>query len=86
VFDPRYKDFPFAPLSIAVVPLIAHSLLVQRASGARGVAETGAAAVLALSVIYIVPNESLANWQSLWLCAGVAALALTLFRVRAAPG
>ena len=25
VFDPRYQDFPFAPLSAAVVPFYAHS-------------------------------------------------------------
>jgi hypothetical protein len=40
------------------------------------------AVLLVLSVVYIVPNETLANWQSLWLCAAFAALALTLFRVR----
>lgn len=86
VFDPRYRDFPFAPMSAAVVPLLVHSLAVRRAPGHRGAAEMSAAALLALSVIYIVPNEGLANWQSLWLCATLAAFAVTLWRVRGVPG
>jgi hypothetical protein len=40
--------------------------------------------VLALSVVYIVPNEGLANWQSLWTSAAFVALAVTLGRVRGA--
>jgi glucan 1,3-beta-glucosidase len=85
VFDPRYKDFPFAPLTAAIVPLLTLSFAVKRPAGARGMAETAGAVLLALSILYIVPNETLANWQSLWLCAAFAALALTLFRVRDAP-
>jgi hypothetical protein len=86
VFDPRYKDFPFAPLTAAIVPLLTLRLAVTRPGGARDMAETAGAVLLGLSVSYIVPNETLANWQSLWLCAAVAALALTLFQARAVPG
>jgi glucan 1,3-beta-glucosidase len=86
VFNPRYKDFPFAPLTAAIVPFLVQSLSVPRPTGGRGVAELAAALILALSVIYIVPNESLANWQSLWLCAAFVALAVSLFRVRDVPG
>jgi glucan 1,3-beta-glucosidase len=86
VFDPRYKDFPFAPMTAAIVPLLMLSLSVEPPAGLRGMAETAGAVLLALSLVYIVPNETLANWQSLWLCAAFAALALTLFRVRDAPG
>jgi len=82
VFDPRYKDFPFAPLTAAVVPFLLHTLAMPRSPGARGVAEMLAALLLALSVPYIVLNESLANWQSLWLCAALLALAVTLAQVR----
>lgn len=82
VFDPRYRDFPFAPLTATAVPLLIHSFTVKRSGGPRGTAELAASAILAASVIYIVPNESLANWQSLWVCAALAAIALTLFRVR----
>ena len=77
VFDPRYKDFPFAPLTAAIVPLLTLSLATEPGAGRRGAAELAAAGLLALSVVYIVPDEGLANWQSLWLCAALAGLALT---------
>jgi glucan 1,3-beta-glucosidase len=82
VFDPRYKDFPFAPLTAAAVPFLLHTLTMARPMGARGAAEILTALVLALSVPYIVINESLANWQSLWLCAALLALAVILTQVR----
>jgi drug/metabolite transporter (DMT)-like permease len=41
-----------------------------------------AAVLLAGSAAYILFDESLANWQSLWLCAVFLALALTLWRLR----
>jgi len=82
VFDPRYRDFPFAPLTAAVVPFLTHSVTMPRPLGRHGVAEWMAAGMLALSVPYIALNESFANWQSLWLCAALAALAFTLARVR----
>jgi len=82
VFDPRYRDFPFAPLTAAVLPFVVHGFLVGRAKGARSVAEVSAACVLALSAIYIVFNETFANWQALWVCAILAALAFTLALAR----
>jgi glucan 1,3-beta-glucosidase len=86
VFDPRYRDFPFAPLTAVAVPFLTHSLVMPRPGGPRGAAELAGAAVLAASVPYIVLNESLANWQSLWLCAALALLAISLFRVRDGQG
>jgi len=83
VFDPRYRDFPFAALTAATVPFLLQGLCV-RGAGIRGVAETVAAAMLVLGVIYIAPNEGFANWQSLWLCGAFVLLAITLFRVRGA--
>jgi exo-beta-1,3-glucanase (GH17 family) len=85
VFDPRYKDFPFAPLTAAALPFLVHSLVMPRPGGSAGAAEWATAALLALSVVYIAPNEGWATWQALWLCGAFAALALTLFRVRDAP-
>jgi glucan 1,3-beta-glucosidase len=82
VFDPRYRDFPFAPLTAAVVPFVMHSVTMPRPRGRHGAAELSAAAILALSVPYIMLNESFANWQSLWLCGALAALAFSLARVR----
>ncbi len=86
VFDPRYLDFPFAPLTAAALPFLLHSLLMPRPHGGRGAAELSAAGVLALSVPYIVLDEGFANWQSLWLCAALGAFAFSLARVRDAQG
>jgi glucan 1,3-beta-glucosidase len=82
VFDPRYRDFPFAPLTAAVVPLLMLHAVVKRPSGARAIAECAAATPLALSVPYIAVNEGFTNWQSLWLCAVFAALVFILARAR----
>lgn len=83
VFDPRYRDFPFAPLTAAAVPFFVASLVTQRpAGGARQVAEAGGALMLLASAVYIVPNESVHNWQSLWLCAALVLFAISLVRVR----
>jgi hypothetical protein len=40
------------------------------------------AVTLAVSAIYIVGNESFANWQALWFSAALFALALTLVRAQ----
>jgi exo-beta-1,3-glucanase (GH17 family) len=82
VFDPRYRDFPFAPMSAALVPFLALSLAGPRRAGRRGAAETIAAALLTGSAVYVGLAESFANWQSLWLCAVFLGLALTLWRLR----
>ena len=86
VFDPRYRDFPFAPLTAAVAPFLVHHVMVVRRKGSRPAAEAAAAAVLALSVGYILFNEGLANWQSVWLCAALAGLSFSLARARDVPG
>lgn len=85
-FDARYRDFPYAPLGAAVVPFLLVSLFGPRGSGERPVAESLAAGLLALCTGYIIFNEGVANWQSLLTCAALLALAVTLWRVRAAPG
>lgn len=84
-FDPRYRDFPYAALTAAAVPLLALRLLVPHPAG-PGAAETLAAATLMLCAVYIAFNEGFANWQSLWLCAVLAALAVILRRGRGVPG
>jgi glucan 1,3-beta-glucosidase len=85
-FDPRYRDFPFAPMTAAVVPFVLLSLLAPRRKAAWPLAETSAAAVLALCAVFIVWNETPANWQALWFAATLAGLVLSLLRIRAAPG
>src|SRR5436309_14720925 len=84
VFDPRYRDFPFAALTMAVVPFSMLMLLNRPQQGARPIAEAVFAALLAGSAFYTVFNEGPDNWQSLWTCAVYALFALTLWQARAA--
>jgi len=113
VFDPRYKDFPFAPLTASAVPYLVLTLAdlnrprrspdeAKRNPGgptritlrsiratwvtSRGSAETAFAAVLGACAVYIVLNETVANWQALWFAAVLAGLAISLLQVRDAPG
>jgi len=85
VFDPRYRDIPFAPQSAALIPFLVLHFTMERAKGARAMAETIAAAVLAVSACYIVLNEGFANWQAVWLGAGLLGLAIILVRARDVP-
>jgi len=80
VFDPRYRDFTFAPLTAAAVPFAIASFVSVRGQGPRGVAETIAALTLSGSAVYIALSESFANWQALWFAASLVVLALTLAR------
>jgi glucan 1,3-beta-glucosidase len=84
VFDPRYRDFPFAPLTAAVAPFVLMTTS-WRLRPKPAAAESAIAATLAASTVYIVFNESFANWQALWFGAGLAALALTLLQVPDVP-
>src|SRR3569832_2130906 len=83
-FDPRYKDFPFAALTMAVVPFAMLSLLHRPKEGVRPIAEASFAGLFVLSAIYIGFNEGRDNWQSLWTCVIYALLGATLWRARAA--
>ncbi len=85
VFDPRYRDFPFAALTAAIVPL-AVAVTMSGGKGRRGLAETVAAATLAAAAVYIALNESFANWQALWFAALLMLLAVTLLGLRDVQG
>jgi len=85
VFDPRYRDFPFAALMAAAVPFLVRRTSWTRLRSLQPCAETVAAATLALSALYIVLNETLANWQALWFAAGLLVLAVSLLPARGAP-
>ena len=95
VFDARYRDFPFAPLTAATIPL----LLARKGKPAiKGkvlatwkrrlqapAAETAMAVTLAASAVYIVCNESFANWQAVWFSGALLALAFTLLQAQDGP-
>src|ERR1700722_1683414 len=82
VFDPRYRDFPFASLNMAVVPFSTLMLLNRPKEGVRPIAEAVFAGLLAGAGFYTVINEGAQNWQSLWTCAAYFLLAVTLWRAR----
>ena len=96
VFDPRYRDFLFAPLTAATVPLLlathGKTAIKEKLLGRwkrrlqAPTAETAVAATLAASAVYIVGNESFANWQAVWFAAALLALAFTLLQAQDAPG
>jgi hypothetical protein len=86
VFDPRYRDMPFAPLTAATIPFLVVMLSAPRTIGIRAKAEALAAAVLAASAVYIVFNETFANWQAVWFAAVSLVFAVTLIGARDAPG
>ena len=85
-FDPRYRDFPFAPLTCAAVPFLLVAFLVPQSAGSRPAAEKVAAWVLVLAAAAIAVNEGFANWQAVWCCVAFAALAFSLARAQLAQG
>ena len=87
-FDPRYRDFPYASLTMAVVPFATLMLLNRPQAGARPITESTFGGLLAICALYIGYNEGTDNWQAIWTCAIYLLLAATLWRARAAkiPG
>ncbi|BBC00309.1 MULTISPECIES: beta-(1-6) glucans synthase [Bradyrhizobium] len=87
-FDPRYRDFPYASLTMAVVPFALLTMLNRPKEGIRPLAESVFAGLLAIAALYTIYNEGTINWQSDWTCAMYLLLAATLWRARAAqnPG
>ena len=82
VFDPRYKDFPFAALTMAVLPLALLTLLNRPQQGARPISEAVFAGLLVMAALFTVFNEGLNNWQSLWTSALYFLLGVTLWQAR----
>jgi len=83
VFDGRWRDFPFASLTMAVVPFFAVAVFNAVHSGSRQLAESVFAGLFAIVVPYIALNEGPQNWQSIWTCAAYLVLGATLWRPRA---
>jgi exo-beta-1,3-glucanase (GH17 family) len=85
VFDPRWRDFPFASLTMAVVPFWTQTLLSRRKSGSRSLVEAVFAGLFAAAALYISFNEGAHNWQSLWTSAAYFMLSTTLWPARSTP-
>ena len=86
VFDPRYKDFPFAALAGPVIALAVIGLAPAGGPIEPGAAEIAAAIVLTGSALFVITNEGVANWQALVLAGLFSLLALTALQAKAAPG
>ncbi|HVG51941.1 MAG TPA: beta-(1-6) glucans synthase [Xanthobacteraceae bacterium] len=84
VFDPRYRDFPSAALTAAAAPFLILTITRGHTPGAWPMAERLGAATLIACAVYIVLNETFANWQALWFAAALTALSATLAASRAA--
>ena len=87
MFDPRYRDLTFAPMTAAVIPFAVASVVGAKVRSRLGLSRLGraelvSAVTLAASAVYIVLNESFENWQALWFAAMLVVLAVTLFRLR----
>ncbi len=82
-FDPRYRDFPYASLTMAVVPFMGLMVLNRPQAGRRPIAESVFAGLLAIAAVYVGINEGRDNWQSVWTCVVYLLFALTLWRARA---
>jgi exo-beta-1,3-glucanase (GH17 family) len=79
VFDPRGRDFPFASLTMAVVPLWIVALLNKRKSGVPHIAEATFACLFVAAALCIALNEGPLNWQSLWTSAAYVLLGAALW-------
>jgi exo-beta-1,3-glucanase (GH17 family) len=82
VFDPRWRDFPFASLTMAVVPFWTLTLLNRRQSGTRPMAETVFAALFAAVALYAIFNEGSQNWQALWTSTAYFLFGATFWQAR----
>jgi exo-beta-1,3-glucanase (GH17 family) len=82
VFDPRWRDFPFASLTMAVVPFWTLTLLNRPKSGTRPIAETAFAALFAAIALYAIFNEGSQNWQALWTSAAYFLFGATFWQAR----
>ncbi len=84
VFDPRGRDFAFASLTMAVMPLGLVELFNGRKPEASRTAEATFAVLLAAAALYISLHEGLHNWQALWTSFAYAALGGVLWLPHAA--
>jgi exo-beta-1,3-glucanase (GH17 family) len=82
VFDPRWRDFPFAGLTMVGVPFWTLTLFNRPKSGALPVAEAVFAGLFVAAALYILFNEGIHNWQSLWTSAAYVVLGATLWQAR----
>ena len=82
VFDPRSRDFPFASVTMAAVPVWTVALLCRRKSDDGVTAEAVFAGLLAAAALFLFFNEGVHNWQSLWTAAAFVLFGAALWPPR----
>jgi exo-beta-1,3-glucanase (GH17 family) len=82
LFDPRWRDFPFAALTMAIVPFATLALLNRPTSGKRPIAEAVFAGLFAAAALYSIFIEGTQNWQALWTSAAYLLFGATLWQAR----
>ena len=85
VFDPRYKDFPFAALTGPTLRSRSSLLRPRARRSARRSRDRGGDGA-GRFVAFVIANEGIANWQALLLAGLLLLLALTALRAKVAPG
>ncbi len=84
VFDARWRDFPFAALTMAVVPFWTLAFINRSKSGTRPLSEAVFAGLFAAAAVYIIFNEGPDNWQAMWTGAVYFLLGSALWQARTA--
>ncbi|UPJ52226.1 beta-(1-6) glucans synthase [Bradyrhizobium sp. 200] len=84
IFDARWRDFPFAALTMAVVPFWTLAFLNGSKSGERPLSEAVFAGLFAMAAVYVVFSEGFENWQAMWTSAMYLLLGSALWRARTA--
>ena len=82
VFDSRWRDFPFAALTLVALPFAAVTLLNRREAETRPLAEAVFAGLFTAAALYILFNEGFRNWQSLLTAAMFGVFGVTLWQLR----
>ncbi|WP_245475007.1 beta-(1-6) glucans synthase [Bradyrhizobium sp. Leo121] len=82
MFDPRSRDFPFASLTMAAVPILVVALLNRRKPEVSARSESVFAGLFAAAAVFILLNEGIQNWQSLWTAAAFVLLGAALWSSR----
>jgi exo-beta-1,3-glucanase (GH17 family) len=80
IFDPRWRDFPFADLTMVVVSFSTLMQLNGPKAAKRPVAEAVFAGLFAVAALFILFDEGLHNWQSLWISAIYGLFGATLWQ------
>lgn len=86
VFDARWRDLPFAALTMAAIPFSTLILLNRPRSGTRPIAETVFAGLFAGAALYTIFIEGTQNWQAVWTSAAYLLLGVTLWLARSKEG